>query len=509
MTCPCLVYGTCDHYLNYCFLIALFIFLSCRIKGGLCTAAVSCIAKLLASSQAAPLITSKLLTTILNYNNSRDTLKVFKFILQAVDDSVKAFIYTSLKEILSLSPAKKYPSPICQLLLLILRRTAQTTVNIDVNNEMDCASLEIILQSADEFVALETFSLLLLQESSNSPRKPTEPIPVTFLSLLRRFMEAVLFSGSVDFRQKVSIVAKSFYEQIFARIYHLSRELLKNRSNSLDFGPEELELERLFNFLSNFIKNSLISPFDFCRSNFGSVEFACKQIVAILDTFSGNVTLVAANPRIIENINENFRSVVIDVAIRPALDNFINCVGGCTYDYIRLLSIDILCKCHVDKNLIPLDKFLPGLNHPRAITNEGAARIVLLYSRLSHCSPVTSVLDELAKNFGKLRSSFPASLKNNNINGRLVLLRFLLQDQPAEITDKDLALIIDLSIEISKFVSLIASHPSPEGSNYLEGSEDESEEIDDLEFVCVDDSSVSKASPGEPLRKLHSFWKFF
>ena len=230
------------------FLIALFIFLSCRIKGGLCTAAVSCIAKLLASSQAAPLITSKLLTTILNYNNSRDTLKVFKFILQAVDDSVKAFIYTSLKEILSLSPAKKYPSPICQLLLLILRRTAQTTVNIDVNNEMDCASLEIILQSADEFVALETFSLLLLQESSNSPRKPTEPIPVTFLSLLRRFMEAVLFSGSVDFRQKVSIVAKSFYEQIFARIYHLSRELLKNRSNSLDFGPEELELERLFNF---------------------------------------------------------------------------------------------------------------------------------------------------------------------------------------------------------------------------------------------------------------------
>ena len=190
------------------------------------------------------------------------------------------------------------------------------------------------------------------------------------------------------------------------------------------------ELEDIWSWLGNFVKGSLVDPLDFCASNFGSVDFVFTQILGIFYAFEGNATLVAANPSVLDRIAEEFRLNVIEFAFIPAIENFIKCVGKSTYDALRTSAIEIICKCKVDASLVPINDYLPILGHPRAINNEGAARIILLHARLSNTSRFTSILDEISANFESLKRDFPASLREHNINGRLLYFVSFFKSDP-------------------------------------------------------------------------------
>lgn len=407
-------------------------------------------------------------------------------ILGAVNKSVKESILKILK-------GKKF-SLINQLLI------------VNIQDNFVSSDFETLLISNDEFVALEAFSLLT-RDSVKKRRKPTDSFSQNDLNLFQSFINDVIFSGSVDFRQKVSVSAKSLYEQIFARIYHLIRESSKqSRENqkSVDSSEKDivpiiidrerltLELNELFNWLGKFVKVSLVEPFDFCHSNFGSVEFAFTQILSIINAFEGNATLVAANSAILSQIATQFQSSVVEFALNPAMNNFIKCVGKSTYDSLRLRAMDIICKCNVDASSVPVKEYYSALNHPRAINNEGAARIILLHARLSKTSQISSVISDLTNSFKVLKSNFPNSLRDNNINGRLLSLKFLIQDQ-TNIKSELISEIISLSKEISNFVSEIASHPSPEGLN-IPSLDDEDEDADNFEDDIDDGDLNSKES---------------
>lgn len=404
---------------------------------------------------------------------------MFKLILSAVDDRVKERIVKILLE--------KDSNSLIQLLLLLAHHDSNT-VNI-----------RTLLSSGDESMALESFSIVS-RDSIKQRRKPSDPLSLADMNFFQKFMKDVVYSGSVDFRQKVSVSAKAFYEQLFARIYHLIRELSKKPREAtepkdtsivpvavIDLETLKAELEDIWTWLGNFVKGSLVDPLDFCASNFGSVDFVFTQILGIFSAFEGNATLVAANPSVLDRIAEEFRLNVIEFALIPAIENFIKCVGKSTYDALRTSAIEIICKCKVDASLVPINDYLPILGHPRAINNEGVARIILLHARLSHTSRFTSILDEISANFESLKCDFPASLREHNINGRLLLLRFLLQERP-EINEAEIDRIIKLSMEISEFVSVIASHPSPEGMSVVDNEDDEDEDIVDID---ESDSSVS------------------
>lgn len=436
------------------------------IKRGLGTAAAQCITKILGLASDGLLqsnLLNDLLTEILGYSSPKDIFNVLKTILFSSCPPIRENI---MKKILELSPR-----PMNQMLVMI------------VTNEVDVSILSSLLASGDEFIALEAFSILT-KDTLNQRRKPTSQINSNDLTLFQQFIEDVLFSGSVDFRQKVTVSAKSFYDQIFARIYHLIRDLSKkprekpliggegvNSVDLMDREALESELEMLFSWLGQFVKNSLVEPFDFCVSNFGSVDFSFSQILAILSAFEGNVTLVAANPLIMTSIFGKFKAAVIEFSLLPFADKFINCVGKSTYDSIRIQAIDIICRCNVDASKVSLESFSKGLTHPRAINNEGAARIVLLYSRLVKESRIESILKELETSFEHLKTDFPLSLRANNINGRLLLLRLLIQEKPI-IDSAAFERIIGLSVEVSNFVSSITSDPSPEGLNVMSNEDD-------------------------------------
>lgn len=427
-----------------------------------------------------------LLDQILMYQSSRDIIKIFNLILGAVDEQVKANILEILKA--------KEASLINRLLIFIIQE------------DSNCSGFESLLVSGDEFIALEAFSLLT-RDSIKRRRKPAESISNNDIRLFQKFIDDVCFSGSVEFRQKASVSAKSFYDQIFARIYNLFRELskkpqLESKSDDnavkkefqvvIDYECLTLELNMLFDWLGKFVRDSLVEPFDFRYSNFGSVEFAFAQLISIFYAFDGNATLVAASPIVLSCIASRFQSSVIDFSLIPSIQNFITCVAKSTYDKLRLQAIEIICKCKVDVSAICLEKNIKDLEHPRAINNEGAARIIQLHARLSNISQIEAVLHELSDCFIMLKSDFPTSLRGNNINGRLLLLSFLIEDQNG-IKDEIISKIINLSIEISTFVSEIASHPSPEGLNIssidsFNNEEDEDgescdEEIDDKETI--------------------------
>lgn len=458
------------------------------VRGGLGSAAGQCIAKLLSISGACDSgkLLNSLIKEILSYTSSKEIVKVFKLILATVNDSVKGRIAGTLSG-MNLDPTIK--------LLLLL-----------VNNDSSSSAVEALLSSGDEFVALEAFSLLS-RDPIKLRRKPIDPLSLGDMNLFQKFIDDVVFSGSVDFRQKVSASAKSFYEQVFARIYHLIREISKkpresavlelaaeNHSSPGDREELKAELDYIFAWLGNFVKTSLVEPFDFCTSDFGSVDFAFIQILGIFSTFDGNATLVAANASILARISEEFHSKVIEFALIPAVENFVKCVGKSSYDSLRIDAIEIICKCKVLPSTVPIDEYLPILGHPRAINNEGAARIVLLHARLSHASQFFPILEEISANFEGLKNNFPSSLRENNINGRLLLLRFLLQERPL-IDEAEIARIIKLSTEISEFVSVIASHPSPEGLSVVNNDNDNEEEELDEDVGLEDASRNGEDSP--------------
>lgn len=449
------------------------------------SAAASCIGKLLTSqsdSDSCKLL-PVLIDQVLEYPSSRDIIKIFNLMLGAVNETVKESILKILK-------SKKF-SLINQLLI------------VNIQDNLGSSDFETLLTSNDEFVALEAFSLLT-RDSIKKRRKPTDPFSQNDLNLFQSFINDVIFSGSVDFRQKVSVSAKSFYEQIFARIYHLIRELSKQpreNQNCDDSAGKEvvpiiidresltLELHELFDWLGKFVKVSLVEPFDFCHSNFGSVEFAFTQIISLFTAFDGNATLVAANSVVLSQIATQFQSLVVDFALVPVMNDFIRCVGKSTYDTLRLRAMDIICKCNVDASSVPLQEYFSALKHPRAINNEGAARIILLHARLSKTSQISSVISDLKNSFKVLKSNFPNSLRDNNINGRLLSLKFLIQDQN-NINDDLVSEIISLSIEISNFVSEIASHPSPEGLN-IPSLDDDDEDADSFEDDIDDNNDLN------------------
>ena len=98
-------------------------------------------------------------------------------------------------------------------------------------------------------MALESFSLVS-RDSIKQRRKPSDSLNLADMNLFQKFMEDVVYSGSVDFRQKVSVSAKAFYEQIFARIYHLIRELSKKPREATEpkdtsIAPVALSIWRL------------------------------------------------------------------------------------------------------------------------------------------------------------------------------------------------------------------------------------------------------------------------
>ena len=435
--------------------------------------------------------------------SSKETIKMFKLVFAAVNDNIKGSITKLL--------LNKIPDSTIQLLLLL------------AGNGDNSTAIEALLSSGDEFVALEAFSLLS-RDSIKQRRKPSDPFSLAEMHLFQKFMEDVIFSGSVDFRQKVSVSAKSFYEQLFARIYYLIRELSKKTRESTEpaadtqenknkstapavvIDPEALTVELLdiFTWLGNYVKGSLIDPFDFCTSNFGSIDFAFTQILGIFSAFHGNATLVAANPSVLARIADEFHAKVIEFALIPAIGKFVKCIGKSTYDSLRTGAIEIVCKCKVDASVVPLNDYLSFLEHARAIDNEGAARIVLLHARLSLVSQFSLTLDEITSHFELLKADFPISLRENNINGRMLLLRFLLQDRP-ELDEAEIARIINLSIDISEFVSVIASHPSPEGLSVMNIDDEEEDEIEDE--ADVDDSGNNAASPVSSQYVLSFSWR--
>lgn len=416
-----------------------------------------------------------LIDQIFEYPSSRDIIKIFNLLLGAVGEHVKVGILDILK-------SKKF-SLINQLLI------------VNIEGTLSSSDFENLLTSNDEFVALEAFSLLT-RDSIKKRRKPIDSFSRNDLTLFESFINDVVFSGSVDFRQKVSVSAKSFYDQIFSRIYHLIRELSKlprdypvcddSLPTTVDRECLALELHELFDWLGRFVKFSLVEPFDFCQSHFGSVEFAFTQILSIFSAFDGNATLVAANSAILSHIASQFRSSVVEFALTPSMNNFIRCVGKSTYDILRLRAMDIICKCNIDASSVPLEEYYPALKHPRAINNEGAARIILLHAQLSKTSEISSVITDLTNSFKILKSDFPNSLRDNNINGRLLLLKFMIQDQTT-INYDHISEIISLSMEISNFVSEIASHPSPEGLN-LSSMDNLNNEDEDEDTDCFEDN---------------------
>lgn len=454
---------------NLFLICSLFLSFYFRVKGGLGSAAANCIAKLLSSSQNSnSSLLEALLKEIMELQCSRDIIKTFKLVVACVDEPVKLNIISKLKESDSNS--------MNQLLLSIVQ---------DEGNSSSSA-LEPLLQSGDEFFALEAFNLLA-RENVKQRRKPATVISATELSLFNGFMDNVIFSGSVDFRQKVSVASKSFYEQVYGRIYFLTREIMRKpregaETANSDKESFDSELDVLFGWLVNFIKASLVDPLDFCKSNFGSVDFAFNQILLIFSAFEGNATLVAANTLVLSKIKDRFRAEVIDLALIPAIGKFVNCVVKSTYDSLRIQAIEIICKCQVDASIVPVNDYIAALGHPRAINNEGAARIVLLHANLSKNSQlISSILNVITEKFNALKSNFPASLHANNINGRLLLLRFLIQEQPETLEEADISKLIKLSVEISEFVSAVASHPSPEGLNLSETGENDHDHNEDEE----------------------------
>lgn len=446
------------------------------------SAAAACVGKLLDSQSNLDSLNmlTDLLNQILMHQSSRDIIKIFNLIINAVNEKVKAII----SEILKANDA----SLINCLLLFIAQENSNSS------------DFESLLVSSDEFIALEAFSLLT-RDTIKKRRKPAESISKNDLRLFQKFIDDVCFSGSVEFRQKTSVSAKSFFDQIYARIYYLIRELSKKPQLELksddsaaknevqitiDHECLNLELNILFDWLGKFVKDSLVEPFDFRHSNFGSAEFAFAQIISLFSAFDGNATLVAANPHVLSCIASRFQSSVVDFALIPSVENLIECVAKSTYDKLRLQAIEIICKCEVDASAICLEKYAKDLEHPRAINNEGAARIVQLHARLANSSQIEAVLNELLDRFMKLKSDFPTSLRGNNINGRLLLLRYLIEDQHA-IGDEVISKIIDLSIEISTFVSEIASHPSPEGLNISAIESFNNDEDEDDAESCRDE----------------------
>lgn len=402
-------------------------------------------------------------------SSSRDIIKIFKLVSSAVNEPVRLSIFNNLKD--------NNLNTVTQLLFLLTG-----------NNSHVSPQLESLLMSGNEFIALEAFSLLT-RECVKQRRKPAiDFISSKELFLFQKFIDDVTFSGSIDFRQKVSVLAKSFFEQIYARIYHLIRESMKKPRETEKDTPVPVpdkealnsELTSLFGWLGKFIENSFVYPFDFCKYNFSSVEFAFTQILAIFSAFEGNKTLVAANPAVLAEMQARFRSEVVEYALIPAVDNLISCVGMSTYDSLRIQAIEILCKCHVDASIVPINEYIPALIHPRAINNESAARIFLLHTVLSKTFPLKQVLNDIGRSFVNLKADFPSSLQANNISGRLLLLRFLLEEGSVDLEDADITDIIDVSMSISEFVSAIASHPSPEG---LHIPVEDDEDADDDEIV--------------------------
>ena len=435
---------------------------------------------------------------ILGYPSTRDIIKIFNLVLDAVNEFVKENILKILQD--------KQSSLVNELLVFILK------------DDLNSTEFGELLVSGDEFVALEAFSLLT-RDSIKKRRKPTELIIKNDLILFQNFMNDVIFCGSVDFRQKVSVSAKSFYEQIFARIYHLIRELSKKPREKSEVEKEvpivvidreclTSELNTLFDWLGEYVKFSLVEPFDYYQANFGSVEFSFTQILSIFASFEGNATLVAANSSVLSCIASRFQSSVVEAALIPAIDNFIRCVGKSSYDSLRLQAIEIVCKCNVDSSLVNLDEYVPALKHPRAINNEGAARIILLHARISKTCQITSILDELSNCFKVLKSDFPVSLRDNNINGPLLLLRFLIQDRFNDISAETMTEIVNLSMEISTFVSEIASHPSPEGLSIASIESFNNDDEEDAEIYDEDINDVNDLNSGISSQYILSFsWR--
>jgi hypothetical protein len=445
-----------------------------RIKGGLGTAAANCVSKVLHldSSDTSKLLIS-FFSEILCYDSSRDSIKCFKSVFEAASEPIKSEM---CKQLCSLES-----SSIVQLLLFMSQKTHCESI------------LQNLLLSNDEFVALESFSLLV-RADGKFRRRPADLIPSFELNLFQNFIEDVIFSGSVDFRQKCLTISRSFYEQIFARLYHLCREVSKNsESSTISITEANSELSALFHWLGSFVKFSLIELIDLCCSNFGSVDFVLSQVLCIFSAFEGNSTLVAASPAILSTICSEFQSHVIDFAIIPSCDKIIRCVSLSTYDTLRVQASEIALKCKFDSRIIHLDDYKSDLRHPRAINNESAARIILLHARLTGDFTISRMMVDLKVGFDKLKMDFPSSLHDNNINGLILLLRFFMYEKASSLSSYELNELIKLSLDISSFVSNIASHPSPEGLNLI-SEHDETNDSDHEDSEFLDDNDGSSIS---------------
>jgi len=363
---------------------------------------------------------------------------------------------------------------------------------LSAQSSKDNDLLQNLLLSNDEFIALESFNILVRSDGKNR-RRPVDDISSFEMKLFQKFIDDTIFSGSVDYRQKCSAISRSFYEQFFAHLYHLIRESSKNTLSDSFVSDFKSEILANFIWLGDFVKLSLIEPLDFCSSNFGSVEFAFSQILGIFSAFEGNSTLVAANPAILAEIASKFELHVINFAIAPFGEKIIKCVGRSTYDNLRIQASEIACKCKLDPIMIPVNEYQPYLRHPRAISNEGAARIILLHARLMRDFNISLLLNNLMLDFEKLKSNFPASLRDNNINGLILLIRFLMYEK-VELSASELSEIIQMSLDISNFVSSIASHPSPEGLDLTSTEFENEDDVDKCENVLSSEDYESVSS---------------
>lgn len=419
-----------------------------KVKG-LGQTAAKCVAKTLNRLQLAEALIGQLFGELNELPGSKEKLSFIKILFAELDGEARSALKARLEVL----------SPPGQGLVALLRMLIDSA-------SQDAVLLEQMLHDADEYYSFEAFSILV-REAQSSRRKPVETIAAQDLMLFKGFLQAISFSASVELRQKVLATSKAFYEQIFGRLYHLIREGHKNRLADRDLLQQETD--SLLVYLRDLFLTVFIEPFDFVRSNCGSLEFVLKQILLVLASFEGNPTLAGANAQFMQQARGLFRTQVLNPTVLQYSCKFLQCVGHSTYDNLRLLSGEILFKCQLPASELDVEPYYALLVHPRAINNEGAARMIQLYAKLQSpgnpntvCASIAEQVDEM---FAQLKQSFPASLMENNVNGRLLALRFLLSDahSTAAMDKEMLDRLIERTIEIATFVAGVASHPSPEG----------------------------------------------
>ncbi len=400
-----------------------------KVKG-MGQSAAKCVAKSLKLLEVADSLLARLFQELALLSGSKEKIAFTKILFSELDSETRSAFKTRLQ---ANSPSG-----------LLFLEAAEGAITI--------------LNDSDEYYSFEAFSVLVRR------RKPVDAIDPQDLALFKDYLQAVSFSASVELRQKVWASSKALYDQIFGRLYHLIRETHKNRA--VDMEATGREIDAILDYLLDIFLSVFIEPYDFVRSNFCSLEFVLKQILLVLGSFEGNVTLAGANSQFMSEAQVLFRDRVISMSLLKHSDKFMNCIGYSTYDSLRLLCSDILCKCQIRAEAIDLDPFFSLLGHPRAINNEGAARMIQIYSRLqsSDFGMISRINEQVNQAFSNLTQNFPYSLMQNNVNGRLLALRFLLSDSKSDaIQQVFLETVINRTIEMSCFVSIVASHPSPEG----------------------------------------------